>query len=242
MWRSPYHIEPLREDRNYIRPRVQEPRGSPSDGGPWRRASEVAILLCKRPGIVFGTGTEEGIFVESLRRAPPKPSRFFDRSTNGGGHRPPRCPVTGDTMIPLSEFPTIDATLNATSALLLTLGYFCIRRKKIQAHKVCMLSAFATSSLFLGCYIWYHAHHGVTRFARQGAVRDLYLALLGSHTILAVVIVPLILTTLYRAWCGRFERHKKIARWTLPLWFYVSVTGVVVYWMLYHVYAQVAAR
>jgi len=144
---------------------------------------------------------------------------------------------TGDNMIPLSEFPAIDATLNATSALLLTLGYFFIRRKRIQAHKVCMLSAFTSSSLFLVCYIWYHAHHGVTRFSRQGAVRDFYLALLGSHTLLAVVIVPLILTTLYRAWCGRFERHKKIARWTLPLWLYVSVTGVVVYWMLYHLYA-----
>jgi len=125
---------------------------------------------------------------------------------------------------------------------LIVSGYFFIRRKRIQAHKACMLSAFATSSLFLGCYIWYHTHHGVTRFSTQGAVRDLYLALLGSHTILAVVIVPLILTTLYRAWRGRFERHKKIARWTLPLWFYVSVTGVVVYWMLYHLYAQVAAR
>src|SRR6266487_712765 len=112
--------------------------------------------------VVYTENLTDPIFVESLRRAPPKPSRFFDRSTNGGGHRPPRCPVTGDTMIPLSEFPTIDATLNATSALLLTLGYFCIRRKKIQAHKVCMLSAFATSSLFLGCYLWYHAHHGVT--------------------------------------------------------------------------------
>jgi len=105
-----------------------------------------------------------------------------------------------------------------------------------------MLSAFATSSLFLGCYIWYHAHHDVARFPRQGAARDLYLALLGSHTILAVVIVPLILTTLYRAWRGRFERHKGIARWTLPLWFYVSVTGVVVYWMLYHLYAQVVTH
>ena len=151
----------------------------------------------------------------------------------------PCSPVT--TMIPLSEFPAIDATLNATSALLLSLGYFFIRRKRIQAHKACMLSAFATSSLFLGCYIWYHTHHGVTRFSTQGAVRDLYLALLGSHTILAVVIVPLILTTLYRAWRGRFERHKKIARWTLPLCSYVSGTGVVVYWMLYHLYAQVAA-
>src|SRR5260370_8213053 len=123
--------------------------------------------------------------------------------------------VTGDTMIPLSESPAIDATLNATSALLLTLGYFFIRRKKIQAHKVCMLSAFTASSLFLGCYIWYHAHHGVTRFARQGAVRDLYLALLGSHTILAVVIVPLILATLYRACPRRFQRPQKIANCTL---------------------------
>jgi putative membrane protein len=135
---------------------------------------------------------------------------------------------TGDKMIPLSEFPAIDATLNATSALLLLLGYFFIRRKTIQAHKACMLSAFANSSLFLVCYMWYHTHHGVTRFPKRGAVRDLYLALLGSHTILAVVIVPLILTTLYRAWRGRFERHKQIARWTLPLWFYVSLTGVVV--------------
>lgn len=124
---------------------------------------------------------------------------------------------TGDTMILLSEFPAIDATLNGTSALLLTLGYFFIRRKNIQAHKVCMLSAFATSTLFLVCYIWYHAHHGVTRFPREGAVRDLYLKLLGSHTILAVVIVPLVLTTLHRVWRGWFERHKKIARWTLPL-------------------------
>lgn len=80
-------------------------------------------------------------------------------------------------MFPLSEFPAIDAALNAASALLLTLGYFFIRRRRIQAHKVCMLSAFATSSLFLACYIWYHAHHGVTRFAGRGAVRDLYLAL-----------------------------------------------------------------
>ena len=126
MWRSPYHIEPLREDRNYIRPRVLESRGSPSEGG----------LGGER------VGAPRGVAIARL-------AALF----------------TGDNMIPLSEFPAIDATLNATSALLLTLGYFFIRRKKIQAHKVCMLSAFATSSLFLGCYIWYHAHHGVTRFA-----------------------------------------------------------------------------
>jgi putative membrane protein len=177
-----------------------------------------------------------------LKRARPKSSRPLATEHHWGPSPRIVDPVNGDTMIPLSEFPTIDATLNAASALLLTLGYFSIRRKRIQAHKVCMLSAFATSSLFLICYLWYHAHHGVNRFPRQGAVRNLYLALLGSHTILAVVVVPLILTTLYRAWRGRFKRHKKIARWTLPLWFYVSVTGVVVYWMLYHLHAQVAAR
>jgi uncharacterized membrane protein YozB (DUF420 family) len=137
-------------------------------------------------------------------------------------------------MIPLSDFPALDAVLNALSAALLALGYFFIRRKNVPAHRICMLSAFATSTLFLVCYLWYHAHHGVTRFAGRGAARGFYLALLGSHTILAVVIVPLVLTTLYRAWRRRFDSHRRIARRTLPLWLYVSVTGVVVYAMLYH--------
>ena len=96
-----------------------------------------------------------------------------------------------------------------------------------------MLSAVVTSTLFLVCYIWYHARHGVTRFAGHGVVRGFYLTLLASHTVLAVVIVPLVLITVYRAWRGMFDRHRRIARWTLPLWVYVSVTGVVVYWMLY---------
>jgi putative membrane protein len=139
-------------------------------------------------------------------------------------------------MIPLSDFPVVDAALNATSAVLLTLGFVFIRRKNIPAHKVCMLSAFATSSLFLVCYLWYHTHHGVTHFAGQGAVRGFYFTLLGSHTVLAAVIVPLVLMTLYRAFRERFQQHRKIARWTLPLWIYVSVTGVIVYWMLYRLY------
>lgn len=99
-----------------------------------------------------------------------------------------------------------------------------------------MLSAFATSTLFLICYIWYHARHGVTHFQAPGVVRGFYLALLGSHTLLAGAIVPLVLITLYRAWHERFAQHKRIARWTFPLWLYVSVTGVLVYWMLYHIY------
>ncbi len=136
----------------------------------------------------------------------------------------------------LSDFPAIDANLNAASVVLLTLGYFFIRRKRILAHKICMLSAFGTSSLFLVCYLWYHAHHGVTRFAGQGMIRPVYLTLLGSHTVLAVVIVPLVFTTLYRAWRKRFDLHKRVARWTLPIWLYVSITGVVVYWMLYRLY------
>lgn len=139
-------------------------------------------------------------------------------------------------MIPLADFPALDACLNAASAILLTAGYLCIRRRRILAHKTCMLSAFAASALFLICYVWYHLHHGVTRFPGGGWVRGFYFVLLGSHSALAVVIVPLVLVTLYRAWRERFELHRRIARWTLPLWLYVSVTGVVVYWMLYHLY------
>ena len=137
-------------------------------------------------------------------------------------------------MIPY--FPAVDATLNAACAIFLMLGFFFVREKNIRAHKTCMLSAFATSMVFLVCYLTYHYFHGVTRFPGHGLVRTFYLTLLGSHTILAVVIVPLVLTTLYRAWRQRFQQHKRIARWTLPLWLYVSVTGVLVYWMLYHLY------
>ena len=139
-------------------------------------------------------------------------------------------------MIPLSYFPALDAALNGTSALLLTLGFVFIRQRKIAAHKACMISAFASSTIFLVCYLWYHVHHGVTHFTGQGLVRGFYFALLGSHTILAAVIVPLVLMTLYRALRNRFPQHKKIARWTLPIWLYVSVTGVLVYWMLYQLY------
>ncbi len=138
-------------------------------------------------------------------------------------------------MFSLSDLPIVDAALNATSAILLTLGYFFIRRKNIAAHRACMVSAFATSTLFLICYLTYHYFHGVTRFEGRGAVRGFYFVLLGSHTLLAVLIVPLVLTTLYRAWRERFDLHKRIARRTLPLWLYVSVTGVVVYWMLYRI-------
>jgi putative membrane protein len=136
----------------------------------------------------------------------------------------------------ISFLPHLNAVLNTTSALLLLAGFRFIRRGRIQAHRNCQVTAVVTSALFLISYLTYHYYHGATRFPGQGPVRLLYFAILITHTILAVVIVPLILVTLYRAARGDFIRHRRIARWTLPLWIYVSVTGVIVYLMLYHVY------
>jgi uncharacterized membrane protein YozB (DUF420 family) len=132
----------------------------------------------------------------------------------------------------------LNATLNGTSAVLLAGGYAAIRSRKITVHKAFMVSAFVVSSVFLISYLAYHARVGSVHFQGQGWVRPVYFVLLGSHTILAVVIVPMILVTLRRAWREQFDRHRMIARWTLPLWFYVSVTGVIVYVMLYHLYAH----
>jgi putative membrane protein len=136
----------------------------------------------------------------------------------------------------ISDLPTLNAILNTTSAILLTIGYLLIRRKKIRAHRAFMIAAFATSTLFLISYLTYHYHHGATRFQGQGAVRVVYLTILLTHTILATAIVPMIFITFARALREKFDRHRKIARWTLPLWLYVSVTGVIVYLMLYHIY------
>ncbi len=140
------------------------------------------------------------------------------------------------TVLPISLLPAVNAALNATSALLLAIGYLFIRRKRITAHKICMASAFGTSTLFLISYLTYHYHVGSVRFTGQGVVRVVYFTILLSHTTLAVAIVPLAVITLYRALRGRFDRHVRIARWTLPIWLYVSVTGVIVYLMLYHLY------
>jgi uncharacterized membrane protein YozB (DUF420 family) len=136
-------------------------------------------------------------------------------------------------LIPLASLPSLNAALNTASAVLLAAGYLFIRSGKISAHRRCMLSALATSTLFLTSYLIYHYHVGSVPFAGQGWIRRVYFAILISHTTLAVVIVPLVLITLTRALKMDFERHRRIARWTLPLWFYVSVTGVIVYWMLY---------
>ena len=136
-------------------------------------------------------------------------------------------------MIPITDLPAVNATLNATSAILLSMGYYFIRRKNTAAHKRCMLAAFGASLLFLTSYLVYHSQVGSVRFTGTGWIRGLYFTILTSHTILAATIVPLAIITLSRAWKARFEKHKRIARWTLPLWFYVSVTGVIIYWMLY---------
>lgn len=132
--------------------------------------------------------------------------------------------------------PHVNAFLNATSAILLIAGYRFIRALRVDAHRKCQVAAFLTSTVFLVSYLTYHYYHGDTRFLGQGIVRPFYFTVLISHVILAIVIVPLILITLYRAARGDFIRHKRIARWTLPLWLYVSVTGVIVYLMLYHFY------
>jgi uncharacterized membrane protein YozB (DUF420 family) len=131
----------------------------------------------------------------------------------------------------------LNATLNGTSAILLAGGYAAIRSHKIDLHKKFMVTAFAVSSVFLVSYLVYHYRVGHVPFKGEGLVRYVYYTLLISHTILAIVIVPLILITLRRAWLQKFDKHRIIARYTLPLWFYVSVTGVIVYLMLYQIYA-----
>ena len=136
----------------------------------------------------------------------------------------------------ISYLPHLNAFLNGTSAVLLFTGYSFIRARNVVAHRACQIAALIVSSLFLTSYLVYHYHHGSTRFLGTGFVRPLYFTILTSHTILAIVIVPLIFLTFYRALRGDFIRHRRIARVTLPLWLYVSVTGVIVYLMLYHFY------
>ncbi len=131
--------------------------------------------------------------------------------------------------------PELNAALNLTSAILLILGYTLIRQRAITGHTLCMLGATATSTIFLVCYIYYHLHHGATRFPGRGWSRPVYFSILISHTILAIVQVPLIFLTLRHAFKNRFEAHRRLAKITWPIWVYVSVTGVVIYWMLYRV-------
>jgi putative membrane protein len=162
----------------------------------------------------------------------------------GGGRRP--------ATLDVSVLPLVNACLNTLSAGLLVSGWVFIRRGRVAAHIACMLGAFGVSTLFLLSYVTYHYYAGSRAFTGQGWIRPVYFTLLVTHIVLAAFIVPLALTTIYRGWRaavaprdpriaeasrgseGRFDRHVSIARWTLPLWLYVSVTGVLVYWLLYH--------
>ena len=138
-----------------------------------------------------------------------------------------------------SSLPAINAVLNATSALCLAAGYGMIRRKRVKAHAACMVAAVTVSLLFLASYLTYHAHAGSTRFPAQGWIRPFYFAMLTTHTVLAMAVACwLAPVTLVRAVRRRFESHRKIARWTLPIWWYVSATGVLTYFMLYHWYVS----
>jgi len=130
----------------------------------------------------------------------------------------------------------LNATLNGTSAVLLTCGYAAIRARKVAVHKAFMIAAFLTSTAFLVSYLAYHYRVGHVAFQGQGWIRPVYFTLLLTHTVLAAAIVPMIIVTLRRAWLEKFDKHRLIARWTLPLWLYVSVTGVVVYLMVYQIY------
>ena len=133
----------------------------------------------------------------------------------------------------VSVLPTVNAVLNASAAVVIVAGLVAIRRRRVSVHRACMLTAVGLSVLFLASYLTYHAQVGSRPFTGQGWLRTLYFAILLTHTVLAALIVPLVATTLYRALRTEFVRHARLARVTLPLWLYVSVTGVVVYWMLY---------
>ncbi|HEU5413899.1 MAG TPA: DUF420 domain-containing protein [Candidatus Angelobacter sp.] len=135
-----------------------------------------------------------------------------------------------------SVFPALNASLNGASAVLIVTGHSLIRRGKVQLHRACMLAAVSTSTVFLACYLYYHAHVGSVHFPGQGWARGLYFSILVSHTILAAAVPVLVVLTLVFAFRQKFERHRRIARWTYPIWLYVSVTGVIVYLMLYQLY------
>ena len=141
--------------------------------------------------------------------------------------------------LPLSSLPGVNASLNAACTVFLLLGYSFIRRARILGHQICMISAFLCSMAFLVFYLYFHMHAGLIGFGGRGWIRPVYFTLLITHTILAGVIVPLVLITLTRALRERFDRHRAIARWTLPVWLYVSITGVVIYWLLYIAYAPI---
>jgi len=135
--------------------------------------------------------------------------------------------------VTLAQFPALNAALNATTAVLLLMGWGLIKTGRREAHRWAMIAAFLCSSIFLACYLYYHFHVGSVRFLKQGPIRLVYFSILLTHTVLAVAVLPIILRSLYLAAKDRFEEHRRWARWAFPIWLYVSITGVTVYWMLY---------
>ncbi len=138
-------------------------------------------------------------------------------------------------MFSVYDLPTLNAVLNSASFILLLSGFYFIRQKRISAHRACMIAAVIVSLLFLTSYLIYHAQVGSVKFTKTGWIRPVYFTILLTHTVLAVAIVPLAAITLFRALKERFDKHRKIARWTLPVWLYVSITGVAIYFMLYQI-------
>lgn len=136
-------------------------------------------------------------------------------------------------MFDVRDLPAVNASLNSLATLFLVAGYILIRQRRTTAHRNAMVAALVCSTLFLVSYLFYHAQVGSVRFQGTGTVRTVYLSILLTHTVLAAAVPFLAVITVWRAWKGQFSRHVRIARWTLPIWLYVSVTGVVVYWMLY---------
>lgn len=136
-------------------------------------------------------------------------------------------------MLPVRDLPTLNAILNFSSAVLVTAGFYFIKKRRIQAHKRCMVAALVVSLAFLTSYVIYHYHAGSVPFRGEGWIRPVYFSILITHVILAAVILPMVVRTAYLGLSARFDKHVRIARWTFPLWLYVSITGVVVYWMLY---------
>ena len=137
-------------------------------------------------------------------------------------------------MIGITDLPAVNAGLNFTAAVLIGTGFYFIKQKNIRAHKVCMTAALGVSAVFLASYLFYHYNVGNVRFTKQGWIREVYFPLLVTHTMLAAIVLPMVLRTAFLAFKGRFVNHVRIAKWTFPTWMYVSITGVVVYFMLYH--------
>jgi len=144
-------------------------------------------------------------------------------------------------MLALSSLPAVNASLNAACTFFIVLGYVMIRRRRILIHRICMLTAFVCSVAFLVFYVYFHIHAGIIRFGGQGWIRPVYFTLLVSHTVLAVATLPLVLVALSLALSNKFTSHRRIAQWALPVWLYVSVTGVVIYWLLYIAYTPMGA-